>query len=232
MAQPQTQAKPATSLEAKGMKHAPATTYRGRPPAAWDLMRWAGSPFGLMRRLSEDVDQLFNQLSGGSVVDRAQLMGLPAAALATAIDWIPAVETFERAVKLVIQTDLPGLAADDVAVEVVDGILTISGERRDEQDIDDRGLRRTERRYGRFTRSLALPEGAQVEQIEASFRDGVLEITVPLAQSAAQQRRTIDVKRSAESGQNGPQRATSPGESTSSSTARPDAGTARSTATT
>ncbi len=231
MAQPQTQANPATSVEAKGMKTSPATTYRGRPPAAWDLMRWAGSPFGLMRRLSEDVDQLFNQLSVGSVVDRTQLMGLPATALATAVDWIPVVETFERAGKVVIQTDLPGLAADDVAVEVADGILTISGERRDEQEIEDRGLRRTERRYGRFTRSLALPEGAQVEQIQASFRDGVLEITVPLTPSAAPQRRTIDVRQSAESGQKGPQSATSPSESASSA-AGADAGTARSTSTT
>ena len=229
MAQPQTQANPATSVEAKGMKTPPATTYRGRPPAAWDLMRWAGSPFGLMRRLSEDVDQLFNQLSIGSVVDRTQLMGLPATALATAVDWIPVVETFERAGKVVIQTDLPGLAADDVAVEVADGILTISGERRDEQEIEDRGLRRTERRYGRFTRSLALPDGAQVEQIQASFRDGVLEITVPLAPGAAQQRRTIDVRQSVESGQKGPQRPTSPSES-ASSTAGADA--ARSTSTT
>ena len=229
MAQPQTQANPTTSVEAKGMKTPPATTYRGRPPAAWDLMRWAGSPFGLMRRLSEDVDQLFNQLSGGSVVDRTQLMGLPPAALATAVDWIPAVETFELDAKLVIQTDLPGLAADDVAVEVANGILTISGERRDEQEIEDRGLRRTERRYGRFTRSLALPEGAQVEQIQASFRDGVLEITVPLAAGAAQQRRTIDVRQSVESGQKGPQRPTSPSES-ASSTAGADA--TRSTSTT
>jgi HSP20 family protein len=158
-------------------------------------------------------------------------MGLPPAALATAVDWIPAVETFELDGKLVIQTDLPGLAADDVAVEVANGILTISGERRDEQEIEDRGSRRTERRYGRFTRSLALPEGAQVEQIQASFRDGVLEITVPLAQTAVQQRRTIDVKQSSEGGHDGPQHATSPSES-ASSTVGADAGTARSTSTT
>ena len=231
MAEAQTQAKQTTSVEAKGMKTPPAMTYRGRPPAAWDLMRWAGSPFGLMRRLSEDVDQLFSQLSVGSAVDRTQLMGLPAAAFATAVDWIPAVETFERAGRLVIQTELPGLAADDVAVEVADGILTISGERRDEQEFEDRGLRRTERRYGHFTRSLALPEGAQVEQIQASFRDGVLEITVPLAQTAVQHRRTIDVKQSSEGGHNGTQRTTSPSES-ASSTVGADAGTARSTSAT
>ena len=227
MAQPQTQSKLATSAEANAMNTLPATTYRGRPPTAWDLMTWAGSPFGLMRRLSEDVDQLFTQLSGGSVVDRTQLMGLPAATLATAVDWIPAIETFERDDKLVIQTDLPGLAADDVAVEVADGILTLSGERRDEQEIEDRGLRRTERRYGRFTRSLALPEGAQVEQIQASFRDGVLEITVPLAPSAAQQRRKVDVRQRTDSGQNGRQGATSAGGSASST-----AGTTGSTSTT
>ena len=227
MAQPQTQSKLATSADTKAMNTLPATTYHGRPPTAWDLMRWAGSPFGLMRRLSEDVDQLFTQLSGGSVVDRTQLMGPPAATLAMAVDWIPAIETFERDDKLVIQTDLPGLAADDVAVEVADGVLTLSGERRDEQEIEDRGLRRTERRYGRFIRSLALPEGAQVEQIQASFRDGVLEITVPLAPSAAQQRRKIDVRQRTESEQNGRQGAAAPVGS-ASSTAR----TAGSTSTT
>lgn len=71
-------------------------------------------------------------------------------------NWMPAVEAFQRAGKLVVQADLPGLQADDVTVEIDDGILTLSGERCEEHEVDQSGVRRTERRYGRFTRSIAV----------------------------------------------------------------------------
>ena len=77
-------------------------------------------------------------------------------------------------------------------------VLTISGERRDERDIEGDGVGRTERLYGRFSRSIPLPEGANANEINAAFRDGILEITVPLSQGSSQRRR-VDVQGSAQS---------------------------------
>jgi HSP20 family protein len=166
----------------------PATRMRTGAPAMRDMTAWA-SPYGLMRRLSEDMDQLFTQLV-------ATPSGRTAGTLATtpAIDWMPALETFERDGKLVVQADLPGLSADDVSIEVDEGMLTISGERREEREIDDNGTRRTERQYGRFVRAIALPDGIRTEDIQASFKDGVLEITAPLPQPSQQHRQKIQIQ--------------------------------------
>jgi HSP20 family protein len=165
----------------------PATQTRAGFPAARGMTAWA-SPFGLMRRLSEDMDQLFTQLVAAPT-------GRTTESLATAaVDWMPALETFERDGKLVLQADLPGLSADDVTIEIDDGVLTLSGERREEREFDDNGTRRTERQYGRFIRSIGLPEGVSAEDVQASFRDGVLEITVPLPQTSQQQRRKVEIQ--------------------------------------
>ena len=89
-----------------------------------------------------------------------------------------------------------------MTVEVDDGLLTISGERRAERVVGDDGRRRTERRYGRFSRAIVLPEGALSDEIRAAFRNGVLEITVPLSHSAAHGRR-IAIERSSKEGNGG-----------------------------
>jgi HSP20 family protein len=153
-------------------------------------MGFAGNPFGLMRRLSDDLDQLFGQLIGAPGASRG---GTPFAGgmadLGPSIDWMPEIEAFERGGKLVVQADLPGIGVDDVTVEVADGILTISGERREEREIDDNGFRRTERRYGRFSRSVALPEGIRSEDIQAMSHNGVLEITMPMPQQTSDRRK-------------------------------------------
>ncbi len=185
MAQPQ-QAQPKNG----GSRAAtiPTTQTRAGSRDARGMTAWA-SPFGLMRRLSEDMDQLFTQLV---VAPAGRITGPLASA---AVDWMPALETFERDGKLVLQADLPGLSVDDVTIEIDDGVLTLSGERREEREFDDNGTRRTERQYGRFIRSIALPEGVRPEDVQASFRDGVLEITVPLPQNSQQQRRKVEIQR-------------------------------------
>jgi HSP20 family protein len=186
----QTMAQPQQAQTRSGASRAatlPATQTRAGLPAARGMTAWA-SPFGLMRRLSEDMDQLFTQLV-------ASPTGRSAGPLSTsAIDWMPALETFERDGKLVVQADLPGLSADDVTIEVDDGVLTLSGERSEEREFDDNGTRRTERQYGRFVRGVALPEGVRPEDVQASFHDGVLEITVPLPQPSQQQRRKVEIQ--------------------------------------
>jgi len=79
----------------------------------------------------------------------------------------------------VLKADLPGLADDDVNIEVQDGTLTISGERKSESEKREKGWYRVERSFGRFSRSLTLPEGVDADKIEASFDKGVLEVRIP-----------------------------------------------------
>jgi HSP20 family protein len=144
-----------------------------------------------MRRLSEDIDQLFNQFLGSGGASGRSMMNVPLT-LSQAVQWIPPIEMFERDDRLVIQAELPGLGVDDVSVEVADGLVTISGERREQREDDGGRFRRTERLYGRFSRSIALPEGVRAEDVQATFRDGMLELTMPLPQQS--QRRAVQIQ--------------------------------------
>lgn len=195
MAQPQSQSsKEASAPESRSGANLPATRARGTQRTPSGPLSWAAAgPYGLMRRLSEDMDQLFGELTGATGRSGALAPAAPVA-LAPAVEWLPAIDVFERDGQLVVQADLPGVGIDDVAIEVEDDVLTLSGERREEREIDEDGMRRIERRYGRFSRSIALPEGAQPEKITAAFRDGVLEITVPVTQQRSQQRRRIGIQ--------------------------------------
>jgi HSP20 family protein len=79
----------------------------------------------------------------------------------------------------VLKADLPGLTEGDVSIEVQDGSLTISGERRADHEQHERGWYRIERAFGGFNRSLTLPDGVDADGIHASFSHGVLEVRIP-----------------------------------------------------
>ena len=93
--------------------------------------------------------------------------------------WAPAMDLVEADDHFVLKADLPGLGDDDVNIEVQDGTLTISGERKSETEKREKGWYRVERSFGRFSRSLSLPEGVDADKIEASFDKGVLEVRIP-----------------------------------------------------
>ncbi len=93
--------------------------------------------------------------------------------------WTPAMDLVEVGDDLVLKADLPGMARDDVNIEVKDGMLTISGDRKDEHEEKADGYYRVERSFGGFSRSLTLPKGVEAEGIEADFTDGVLEVRIP-----------------------------------------------------
>jgi HSP20 family protein len=142
------------------------------------------SPFGLMRRLSDEMDRIFGDWGFG---------GLYGGGLQELQAWSPASEVFQRGDELVIRADLPGLSREDVNVEVTDDAVTISGERRHEEEEDREGYYRSERYYGAFTRVIPLPEGAIAENAKATFKDGVLEITMPAPPKETRRSRKIEV---------------------------------------
>ena len=93
--------------------------------------------------------------------------------------WVPAMDLVEADDHFVLKADLPGLAEDDVAIEVQDNVLTLSGSRETEHELGEKGWYRLERSYGSFSRSLTLPDGVDADKVEASFDRGVLEVRIP-----------------------------------------------------
>jgi HSP20 family protein len=114
---------------------------------------------------SQEVNRLFNTLFE--------------AGEAGAQRWTPAMDLVEAEDHFVLRADLPGLAEEDVAIEVQDNTLTVSGERNAEHEQTEKGWYRVERTFGRFSRSLTLPEGINPDAIEAAFDKGVLEVRIP-----------------------------------------------------
>jgi len=94
--------------------------------------------------------------------------------------WFPEIDVFEKNNRLVTKVDLPGMKKEDVQVEVADGRLTISGQRTTEAEEKKEDFYKSERQNGSFYRSVPLPAGAKLEDVTATFADGVLEVSVPL----------------------------------------------------
>jgi len=130
------------------------------------LVRWA--PARELYPVQSEINRLFNTL-----FDTAT----PVAGRVTR--WTPALDIVENDGEYVVRADLPGMGDDDVNVEVRDGVLRITGERKSETEERKDGYTRIERSFGSFARSLTLPEGVDPESVKASFDKGVLEIHVP-----------------------------------------------------
>ena len=110
--------------------------------------------------------------------------------------WTPALDIVENDGEYVVRADLPGMGDDDVKVEVRDGVLRITGERKSETEERKDGYTRIERSFGSFARSLTLPEGVDPESVKASFDKGVLEIHVPKPE--APKAHTVEITSGAE----------------------------------
>jgi HSP20 family protein len=135
----------------------------------------------MMRRFADEMDRLFEgfglpstERSGGwSLSDR----------------FSPNVDIFERDGKIVIRADVPGLTKDDVKVDVTEDAVLIEGERKYEHEESEQGVYRTERSYGHFRREIPLPEGAKTDTASATFKNGVLEVTIEAPQLSKNRRR-------------------------------------------
>lgn len=107
--------------------------------------------------------------------------------------WLPAMDLVESGDAYVLRADLPGVAEEDVHLELEDGVLTLSGERHAEHREQDGGAVRLERSFGSFRRQLTLPEGVDPETIAASFEQGVLEVRIPKPEERKPQKVSIRV---------------------------------------
>jgi len=129
------------------------------------LVRW--DPIRELDSLQGDMNRLFDRFFEGR------------AANGTGRRWIPAMDLVETDDHLLLRGDLPGMTEDDIEIEVKDSVLTVSGERKAENEERGEGYHRVERAFGSFSRSLTLPQGVDADKVEANFDKGVLEVRIP-----------------------------------------------------
>jgi len=145
------------------------------------VIRW--EPF-------RDVDDVFNRFFAET------LRRWPAAGAAEArasCDWAPAADVSETEAEYLIKAELPEVRKEDVSITVQDGVLTLSGERRQEKREEAEKLHRVERSYGSFMRRFSLPENADEQGIRAEGRDGVILIHIPKVKVVEPQPRQIEI---------------------------------------
>ncbi|HWV24735.1 MAG TPA: Hsp20/alpha crystallin family protein [Thermomicrobiales bacterium] len=108
--------------------------------------------------------------------------------------WAPQVDVYEKDNTFVVKAELPGVNKDDINVTLDQGDLILQGERKSEhQESGENNYYRMERSYGSFYRRFPMPDGVQEDDISASFKDGVLEITAPLGKTEPEQSKKIEI---------------------------------------
>ena len=154
------------------------------------LAPFRSDPFAVMRQMTAEFDRMFKESPWPSF----RWPSFRPGAISEAATWSPRIDVFEKDHRLVTRIDLPGMKKEDVNVEVTDGQLTISGERKHEAEEKGEQCYRTERECGSFYRAVPLPEGVKVEDVKATFADGVLEVSVPLPARPEAKVRTVEIQ--------------------------------------
>ncbi len=126
---------------------------------------------------ARDIDRLFSSLFGPGDTEQQR--------------FVPAMDLVEEGDHYVLRADLPGLSEEDVSIEIQEDNLTIAGERRQEERTERTGYSRVERSYGRFSRSLSLPQGTNPDAVTAAFEKGVLEVRIPKPEERKPRKITI-----------------------------------------
>jgi len=128
------------------------------------LVRW--EPFREIATLQNEMSRLMNTFTGDGGNGSSQR------------SWVPALDVWETEGEIVYALDLPGIPEDDISVEFEDGALTVAAQRERKEELSEDQLYRFERRFGTYSRTFGLPQGVTEDQINADYKNGVLEIHV------------------------------------------------------
>jgi HSP20 family protein len=149
---------------------------------AWELSPWRS--FRELEKMRREMDRLWDSLVEGKPGRRIEEMG----------EWLPSLDVSETKNDLIVKAELPGLDPKEIDISVVDGNLTIKGEKEQEKEEKEENYHLVERSYGSFARSIRLPRDVQSEKISASFKNGILKITLPKSEEAKKKEIKIKVE--------------------------------------
>jgi HSP20 family protein len=153
------------------------------------LARW--NPARDLMQMREEMDRLFSQfVRRGDGEEGTWERGI----------WAPPVDIYETDDAFMLKAELPGFSKEDVQIELHDNRLTMRGERKHETEVKEEQYHRRERAYGRFERAFWLPTPVDADKIQATFKDGVLELRLPKSEAAKPKRITINDAQAAPAG--------------------------------
>ncbi|MFZ0711841.1 MAG: Hsp20/alpha crystallin family protein [Terrimicrobiaceae bacterium] len=141
-----------------------------------ELTAW--SPFDRLSSLRDLLDSAFQ---------------LASSAPGSVPGWAPPLDIFEDTERVTIQVELPGMKKEDFELSLQDGVLTISGERKFEEEKREGESFRRERLFGAFSRSVTLPSAVKAEEVKATYEDGVLTVTLPKAEEAMPKKIQVNI---------------------------------------
>ena len=147
------------------------------------IVRW--EPYRDLMTAQREFDRLFREaltpaMGEGEVSTRT---------------WAPPVDIYENGDNLVLKAELPGINPDDVEVRVEDNTLYMKGERKFEKEVKEENYHRVERAYGTFARTFSLPNSIDSDKVAASYKDGVLTLTLPKKEEAKPKKIKINIGR-------------------------------------
>ena len=148
---------------------------------AFELTPWR--PFRELTTLRDEMDKLW----GRFFEDWPGAKHFPG-------EWAPSLDVSETKQNLVVKGEVPGMDPKDIEISYADGVLTIKGEKKQEQEEKDENYHVVERRYGSFSRSIRLPHEIQSDKIKASYKNGVLKISLPKSEEAKKKEIKIKVE--------------------------------------
>jgi HSP20 family protein len=139
------------------------------------LVRW--QPIKELESMRRQMDRLFDEL-------RISERDFPLLATSGDRMWAPMVEIQETETDIILKAEIPGMEAKDLNVEVSEDSVLISGERQQEEQTEESGIRRSEFRYGRFERTVRLPVSVKNNEVKSKFQKGVLTLTLPKSEES------------------------------------------------
>jgi HSP20 family protein len=154
------------------------------------LTQWR--PFGEMGRWDRDMGRLVRNFFGGRAHPLFDERWWPAIS-SESQELSPDIDLYEDQNEIVVKAELPGMTKDDIQISLNDNILTIRGEKKKEEEDQGKDYYRSERVYGAFVRSLALPAEINQDKVRATFRNGVLEIRLPKSEQAKKKEIKVNV---------------------------------------
>ena len=155
---------------------------------AWELQTWKPfrelAPFREFDKMRKEMDRLWDSFLEGGLRRKTE----------EGREWFPSFDVSETKNELVVKAEIPGMDSKDIDISLSDGMLTIKGEKKQEKEEKEADYHLVERSYGAFTRSVRLPSEVQSDKISASYKNGILKITLPKSEEAKKKEVKIKVE--------------------------------------